>query len=852
MEAKDWQRLEHLFHTALGLGVAERADYLARECAGEEAMRAEIESLIEVFEKQADFLDKPVFNAGLKALSADSSESLTGKLIGSYRVERMLGKGGMGEVYLAEDLRLGRQVALKFLARRLATDNWARRQLIKEAQAVAMLDHPNICAVHGLEEADNHCFIVMQYIEGEALSDLIREKRLDTKQALPLAQQMVSALAEAHAHGIIHRDIKPQNIILTTGGQLKMLDFGLAKVSPGKKPSNDENASSQISQTGLIAGTIAYMSPEQLRGERLDFRSDIFSAGTVLYELVSGKHPFAQENDAETIAAILTRQPPTLPPGATGIHHRLDRVIRKCLEKDKERRYQSASELLLDLQNIAAHAAPRWRRPRLNPLVTVALLALLIAGSLFAYFQLTAVPTLAVLPFVNEGAGQQLDYLVAGLPEGVANQLARLSKFKIKAPTTVSGAKGQKADPLPVGRELGADAVLIGKATAQDQVAILQLRLVKTVDGSQLWAKSYDLKQTDALALPELVAAEVAASLHSPLNKDEEKLLFTRQTATTGAFHEYLRGRYYWNSRDKENIQLAIDHFEHAIKLDPAYARAYAGLADSYILLTSVIYGQMQTKEAVTSARAAVRKALEIDDTLPETHTSLGVIRLKYDWDWKAAAAEFKRAIALNPDYAPAHYWYSNLLIITGQAPDAVAESEIARELDPFSPSMNLSRCRTRYWTRQYESADRCFNEMLEKDPANSRAKYILGLVYQAQGRSEKALDVFQKLYEKDQALAAAPLGYIYGRLGRKEEALKILARANEMAQQTYFPPQEIAIIQLGIGDRDKALEWLEKAYDERFAYLIYLTVEPLFDPLHGDARFANLARRLNLQPPPT
>src|SRR5262245_163143 len=299
MEAEDWRRLEQLFHTALELGVPERADYLARECADDEAMRAEIESLIEVFEKQADFLDKPAFNAGLKALSADSSEALTGKLIGSYRVQRMLGKGGMGEVYLAEDLRLGRQVALKFLARRLASDNWARRQLIKEAQAVAMLDHPNICTVHGLEAAENHCFIVMQYIEGEALSNLIHEKRLDTKQALPLAQQIVSALAEAHSHGIIHRDIKPQNIILTAGGQLKMLDFGLAKVAPGKKRSNEENASSQISQTGLIAGTIAYMSPEQLRGERLDFRSDIFSAGTVLYELGSGKNPVAQEKDAE-------------------------------------------------------------------------------------------------------------------------------------------------------------------------------------------------------------------------------------------------------------------------------------------------------------------------------------------------------------------------------------------------------------------------------------------------------------------------------------------------------------------------------------------------------------------------
>jgi eukaryotic-like serine/threonine-protein kinase len=849
METKDLPRIEHLFHTALTLDAAERSAYLARECAGEDELYAEVESLLAVFEKRADFLEKPAFSAGLKVLVANASESLAGKLIGSYKLVRLLGKGGMGEVYLAQDTRLGRQVALKFLARHLAADNWAKRQLIKEARAVAMLDHPNICTVHGLEEADGHSFIVMQYLEGEVLADFIHEGRLDGQQALSLALQMVDALAQAHAHGIIHRDIKPRNLILIAGSQLKVLDFGLAKVVQTKHDVVGD-APSQASQSGLIMGTVAYMSPEQLRGERLDFRSDIFSVGTVLYELVSGKHPFAQRNEADTIAAILTGQPPSA--GMNGFPYGLELVIRKCLEKDKERRYQSASELLIDLQNLQAGVAPRSPRPRFNPLVTVLLLVLLIAGAMFAYSRLTAVPTLAILPFVNEGAEAQLNYLIEGLPESVANQLVRLSKVKVKAATITSGSKGPQADPVLIGRELNADAVLVGKATAQEHVVTLHVRLVKTSDGSQLWVKSYDLKQTNALALPELVAAEVAAGLHLPLSQAEEKLLQTRQTAKTEAFHEYLRGRYYWNWRDKENIQLAISHFERAIKLDPAYARAYTGLSDSYILLTSVVYGQMQTKEAVTNARAAVKQALEIDDTLPEAHTSLGVIKLLYDWDWDAARDEFKRALALNPGYAPAHYWYSNLLIITGQAAEGVAESEIARELDPLSPTMNLSRCRAKYWTRQFESSAKCFEAMLQKDPANARAQYILGLVYRAQGRSEKAIDIFQKLYEKNQSLAVAALGYTYGKLGRRDEALRILSRAKELAQERNLPSQEIALIHLGIGDHDKAIEWLEKAYDERFAYLIYLTVEPLFDPLHGDTRFADLARRLNLQPPTT
>jgi eukaryotic-like serine/threonine-protein kinase len=852
MEAKDLPRIEQLFHTALEMDVAERARYLARECADEEEVRSEVESLMAVFEKQANFLETPVFNEGLKALSADSSESLTGKLIGSYKVERLLGKGGMGEVYLAEDTRLGRLVALKFLARHLAADNWARRQLVKEAQAVARLDHPNICAVHGLEEADGHSFIVMQYVDGEALSDLICTERLEAKQAVPLALQMVGALAEAHAHGIIHRDIKPQNLMLTAGGQLKVLDFGLAKVVQGKLGVDGQ---SQASQKELIAGTVAYMSPEQLCAKRLDFRSDIFSVGTALYELVSGKHPFARENDAETIAAILNDEPAELPHRVKSFAPGLERVIRKCLEKDKERRYPSASALLLDLQSIQSRSAPRWPRPRLNPFVTAVLFVLIVAGALLAYSRLTTAPTLAVLPFTNEGAGSELDYLVAGLPDSLANQLSKLSRIRVKAPSVVSGAKnGQVADLRGIGRELGTDTVLVGKATAQGETVLLQVQLVNVANASQLWAKSYNVKQTDPLALQDLIAAEVATTLGSQLSAEEETLLQTGHTRKTEAFREYLQGRYYWNRRSKENIQLAITHFQKATEIDQEYARAYSGLADSYVLLTSVVYGQAQTQEAMTNARVAATLALKIDPTLSEAHTSIGVIKLKYDWNWQEANAEFERAIELNPNYAPAHYWLSNLLFVVGQGGGALAESEIARMIEPFSPSVNNARCRARYWTRQFESAAKCYNEMLERDPSNSNAQYTLGFIYLAQGRTEQALEIFQKMYaiKEKEAFVISALGHTYGRLGRKDDALRILARAQELAQSANLPPQEIAIIYVGLGDRDQAFAWLNKAAEKRFAYLIYLNVEPIFDSLRADPRYADLARRINLQPPVT
>lgn len=839
MEAKDLPRIEQLFHSALEVPPAKRAAFLARECEGEPEVRAEVESLIAMLEKREDFLETPAFNAGLKALSADLSELLTGKLIGAYKVQRLLGKGGMGEVYLAEDTRLGRLVALKFLARRWATDNWARRQLIKEAQAAAMLDHPNICPVFGLEEADGHSFIVMQYVEGEVLSELARAGRLDPKQTLPLALQMVAALAEAHAHGILHRDIKPQNLILTVNGQLKVLDFGLAKVIQGKRGASPD---SLASQNGLIAGTVAYMSPEQLRAERLDFRSDIYSVGTVLYELVSGQHPFAQGNDAETIAAILTSQPPT-PHGANG----LTQVINRCLKKDKEQRYQSATELLLDLQNAHAGVTTSLKRSRFNPFATAIIFVLLVAGGWHIYWRLTAPPTLAVLPFINESANAELEYLVKGLPDSLAGQLSRLSRIKVKASTNVTGYQGQDADLPRLGKGLDADSVLTGRAMAQGETVSLLVQLVSVKDGRQLWAGSYDLKQTDALAIQELIASEVVSILGLQLSAKEEHLFRTWQTKKAEAFHEYLRGRHFWNRRDEKNIRLAIASFERATTLDPEYARAYSGLADSWVLLTSVVYGNEKTSNAMMQARIAAKLALKIDDTFPEAHTSLGIMNL-YDWNYAEAEAAFKRAIELNANYAPAHYWYSNLLLSNGRRGEGLAESEIARNIEPFSQSMNHVRCRARYWTRQFDSAAKCFDDMLKQNPANSNAQYVLGLSYLAEGNAEQALKKFQELSVTREALAIAALGHTYGRLGKKEAAFKVLSRALELVQQEKLPPQEVAIIYTGLGDLEQAFAWLNRAADEGFAYLIYLNIEPLFDVLRTDPRFPALAMRVNLK----
>jgi eukaryotic-like serine/threonine-protein kinase len=851
MTANNWQRVEELFHSALEMDAAERAAFLAAECASDVATRAEVECLLLAFEKDQSFLEEPVFNAGLKALSAETA-SLTGQVIGAYRVERLLGKGGMGEVYLAEDTRLGRLVALKFLTRRLSDDNWACRQLIKEAQAVAQLDHPNICAVHGLEEVDGHSFIVMQYLEGEILLDLITSGGVGAEMILPLAQQMASAVAAAHAHGIIHRDIKPQNMIVTPAGQLKVLDFGLAKVIQVKPGARIADRQSQASRAGLIAGTVAYMSPEQLRAERLDYRSDIFSLGVVIYEVVSGQHPFARGNDAETISAILTASPPQL---HNGLNSRLASIIRKCLEKDKELRYQSVSELLLDLQTLKINGKIDSSRHGLKLRLVAALLALaLFIGLLFAMRERATIPTLAVLPFTNAIQDSQIDYLIDGLTESLADELAQQPSLKVKHPTTVSSYKGKQIDPLKAGRDLQVEILLIGRAERQGDQFILKSELVRVADGQRLWVADYDLKKMDTLAIHETIAAAVSAKLGAVDQEAQERgkaALMYRRKDKSEAFQHYLNGRYLWNKRNQENLERAIEFFRKAIDLDPTYARAYAGLADSYVLLDTVLYGKgkVPTVDAMNMAKAAVKRALEIEPNLPEAHNTLGVIKLKYEWDWPGAEEDFKQTMRINPDYAPAHYWYSNLLVITGRHNEALREGEIAKTLDPFSTSARVNYCRVFYYQRRFDKAGDCLNEVLKETPKQPPAQYVLGFVYQQRGKTAEAIQLFRSLYQEDKRQGVASLGYIYGKAGRKKEAFQALAEANELYKKGLFPPQEIAIIYLGIGDYDNAFKWLEMAYKDRFPSLTYLITEPALDELRSDPRFIDLAHRLKLNP---
>ena len=606
MADRNLKQVETVFQAALDLPAGERAAYVAQACAGNESLYAEVYSLVSAADTHNGFIDKPIVNLGFEVLSRSEEESMIGSQIGSYKILSRLGKGGMGQVYLAEDTRLDRKVALKFLSYELVNDNWAKRQLIKEAQAVAQLDHPNICSVYGFERAGDHHFIVMQYVEGETLHQLIRRKVDENVEPLDLAQQLVGAIAEAHNHGIIHRDIKPGNIMVTPAGQLKVLDFGLAKIIQRKQTSEAHGDSiSNLSQTGLLQGTVAYMSPEQLRGEKLDYRTDVFSIGTVLYELISGSNPHVRGTHAETISSILSDTPVSLNHSSRRVSHQLDVTILKCLEKDREARFQSAGELLLKLQSISYQAPPRNQISRLiniQSLLLLAVVALLAIAILYAISQWRRPSQMALIAIKNETGNEKLEYLATGFTDAFVNRLSGLSKVELKAPNI---NKKAQVDPLKIGKDLGVEAVLVGNISGNEDLPVLELTLLRVSDGAQIWRSQYGIDIEKVFSIEADVAKNVVASFQRPSVYDENRIKKSRDPENVQARREYWLGLYYLRNRDNNGfLDTAIEHFSNAIKLQPDYARAHAGMADCYAYANTVAYGHMTTREAMTRAES--------------------------------------------------------------------------------------------------------------------------------------------------------------------------------------------------------------------------------------------------------
>ena len=761
--------------------------------------------------------------------------------ISHYRIITKLGEGGMGEVYLAEDTRLGRQVALKFLPASFQYDPDRRARFLGEARAASALRSPNIAAIYDIGEHQGAMFIAMEYVEGEVLSLRIASKSLPSAEVIDISIQIAEALDEEHELGIIHRDVKSSNLMVTERGLVKMLDFGLAKAQPGGGPGGASDPTVPLgAQTafGIVLGTVSYMSPEQALGRDIDTRTDIFSFGVVMYEMLTSRLPFEGAGATEIIDNIIHKEPIAIARFNYEVPAELERIVRKSMEKDRDRRYQSVRDLGTDLRNLKRDYdtgvnISRATSPRI--------LATRRARSR------KPIDSLAILPLINESGDPDTEYLSDGITESIINNLSQLPKLRVMARSTVFRYKGREIDPLRIGQELGVRALLTSRLVQRGEQLIVKTELVDTEDGSHLWGDQYNRELSDIFKIEDEISKEISENLRLKLSGAQKKQLAKRHTENTAAYQLYLKGRFYWNKRTEEALKKGIEYFQQAIDLDSGYALAYAGLADSYNILAS--YSALAPKDAFPISKAAATRALELDDKLAEAHASLAFVRFGYDWDWKESERGFKQAIKLNPGYAWAHNWYAVTLAAFERFEEAFVQINRACELDPLSLAINTNQGWLLHLARRYDEAIEQYSKTIELDQAFGLAHRRLAKTYEQKQMNDEAVAEFQKalaLSGEDLELLSAR-GHFCAMRGDTDRAREVLTQLEAISNCRYVPSYLIARVYLGFGDNDRVFEHLDRACEERYGYLAYIKVDPIFDSVRPDARFESLTRRIGL-----
>jgi len=744
---------------------------------------------------------------------------LIGKTISHYKIEEILGSGPMSTVYKAKDLKLERYAALKFLSPQHTVDDSETERLIQEAKTTSALEHPNICTIYEIDEVEGQVFIAMAFYEGETLEERLARGPMSIAEAVDTIKAVSLGVAKAHEKGIIHRDLKPANIMITTDEVVKILDFGIAKLIYQKGQT----------KSGIIMGTPGYMAPEQAKGDSIGPYTDIWALGVIFYEMLAGDLPFTGANDIALIYSIINDNPMPLGKFAEEIPPHIEQFILKMIEKEPANRFQSVAEMLDELSNLSEDKAE---------FSTVKLKA--------SDVGLEVSPSIAVLPFLDMSPKKDQEYFCDGLTEETISTLSRVEGLRVVSRMSSFQFKGREFDLRQVGHQLNVSCVLEGSIRKAGKRVRISAQLTNISDGFLLWSEQYEREIKDIFKIQDEISQAIVGALKIKLISEKDKRLYKNYTDNVEAYSDYLKGRYHWNKRTADALKKSIEHYNQAIEKDPQYAPAFAGLADTYIILG--LYGTLAPKFVMPKAKAAASKALEIDQDLAEARASLGCIQSVYDWDWQGAEEQFLKAIELNSNYAIAHHWYAvNYLAPHGRFDEAIKEIKIALDLDPISLVINTTVGLVYYYAGKYDEATGVFLKTLEVEPNFAMAHFFLGQTYSQKKMFDEALSQFDeasKLFGGSTNMQAT-FGTASALAGNKDKALEILKRLEQESKEKYVSAYDMAMIHTGLGDKQQAFQWLEKALAEHSYLLIYLNVDPVLEGLRGDKRFKKIQSKM-------
>ena len=776
---------------------------------------------------------------------------MIGQTISHYRILEKIGEGGMSVVYKAEDTTLRRHVALKFPSEQVLADKAKKARFIQEARASAALDHPNICTLYEIDEAQGKTFISMAYVEGQSLFEKIVSGPLDLDEAVDISIQAAEGLYEAHEKGIVHRDIKSANIMVTNSGQVKIMDFGLAKLA-------GETSLTRLTQAGAIMGTVDYMSPEQAKGEAVDYRTDIWSLGVVMYEMLTGELPFKGGGGQAVIHSILYDEPKRLRDLRRDVPAALEQTVLKTMQKDPSNRADSMKAVIADLEPLSPkpglskeQAVSKRTKLRTASVIVAALACVGISALLYLRpwaGQEKGLSSIAVLPFVNMSADPNQEYFCDGMSEELINALSQIKDLRVIARTSAFSFKGKDVTVRDIGSQLNVAAILEGSVRKAEGRLRITVQLIDTTDGSHLWSGRYDRQMGDVFAIQDEITLAIVDKLKPKLLGQEKARLAKRQAIDTEVYNLCLMGRHYLRSKLVSDPNKASEYYRQALEIDPNCALAYAGLANCYNAFRD--HGLLSPKEAMQKAREMAEKAMKIDETLPEAHDALASVKTWFDWDWEGGERHYRRAIELNPGFALALQRYAINLLVRGRFDEAIAQMKLAFISDPLSPDLNASLGFAYICVGRLDDAIETLNRAVEMDPSRPGGHFFLGHFYLGKSMYEEALDEYRKAMERSGEMSLWPemfIGLTYAQMGKPDKAKEVLANQLERSNQQYISSFMFALLHFALGNNDEGFKLLDKAYEEHDPTLCWLKIHPLLDSIRSDPRYTALLKKMNL-----